>query len=103
MITTPVKLWRRQKNVSGLIGVKGKILNFTVIRVPAKAFIKEAPYPVVIVELDKGEKMIGQLVDWEEKDLKKGRKVVAVLRKSFPVDYESIISYNIKFKPYESR
>lgn len=101
MITTPVKLWRRQGNVGLIIGKWGKILNWTIIRVPAKAFAKEAPYPVVIVELEDKEKMIGQLVDWEESDLKKGKKVIAVLRKSYPVDRESIISYNIKFKPHE--
>ncbi len=101
MITTPVKLWRRQENVGSIIGKMGKILHWTVIRVPAKAFAKEAPYPVVIVELEDRERMIGQLVDWDEKDLKKGKKVVAILRKSFSVDSESIISYIIKFKPHE--
>ncbi len=99
MITTPVKLWRRQEKVGGIIGKTGKILHWTIIRVPAKAFSKEAPYPVVIVELESKKRMIGQLVDWEEKDLKKGKSVVAVIRKSYPVDRESIISYHIKFKP----
>jgi uncharacterized OB-fold protein len=101
MIATPVKLWRRQKNVAGLIGVRGKILNFTIIRVPAKAFMKEAPYPVVIVELENKQKMVGQLVDWVASDLKIGKKVVAVLRRTFTADPENIIFYNIKFKPYE--
>ncbi len=99
MITTPVKLWRRQENVGSIIGKMGRIMHWTIIRVPAKAFAKEAPYPVAIVELEDKSKMIGQLVDWEEKDLKKGEKVIAVLRKSYPVDKESIISYHIKFKP----
>lgn len=101
MITTPVKLWRRAENVGSIIGKMGKIMHWTIIRVPAKAFAKEAPYPVVIVELEDKGRMIGQLVDWEEKDLKKGKKVIAVIRKSYPVDRESIISYNIKFKPHE--
>lgn len=101
MITTPVKLWRRQKDVAAIIGKKGQILNWTIIRVPAKAFHNEAPYPVVIIELENRERMISQLVDFEEKDLKKGKKVVAVLRRSFTGDSESIIAYNIKFKPYE--
>lgn len=99
MITTPVKLWRRQKKVASHIGMAGKILLWTIIRVPAKAFLSEAPYPVVIVELENRERMIGQLVDWEEKDLVKERRVVAVLRRSFTGDSESVIAYNIKFKP----
>jgi len=101
MITTPVKLWRRQKSVAVNIGKTGKILHWTLIRVPAKAFHHEAPYPVVIAQFENGEKTIGQLVDWEESDLVKGRKVIAVLRRSFAGDNESIIAYNIKLKPYE--
>lgn len=102
MITTPVKLWRRQKNVASHIGRAGKILQWTIVRVPPKAFHHEAPYPVVIVELENRERMIGQLVDWEESDLKKGKGVVAVLRRSFLGDSESIIAYNIKFKPHST-
>lgn len=101
MITTPVKLWRRQKQVASLIGKTGTLLQWTTIRVPAKTFVKEAPYPVVIVKMDTNEKMIGQLVDWQPADLTKGRKVIAVLRKTFLQDSESIIAYTIKFKPHE--
>src|SRR5258706_9101936 len=99
MITTPVKLWRRQKQVAALIGKKGEIVQWTIIRTPPKLFVQEAPYPVVIIKLENGKKMIGQLVDFEEADLFKGRKVVAILRKLFPETPESIIAYSIKFKP----
>ena len=99
MITTPVKLWRRQKNVASNIGRTGIILNWTIVRVPPRAFHHEAPYPVVIIEYENKERMIGQLVDWEEEDLKKGQKVVAVLRRSFNGDIEGVIAYHIKFKP----
>ncbi len=99
MITTPVKLWRRQKRVASLIGKEGVLLQWTIIRTPPKAFIKEAPYPVIIVQLNDGKKMIGQLVDWIDEDLVKGRKVIAVLRKLFPETSESVIAYTIKFKP----
>ena len=99
MKTTPVKLWRRQQQVASLIGKTGTLLQWTIIRVPAKSFTKEAPYPVGIVRMDTNEKMIGQLVDWSPEDLTKGRKMIAVLRKSLPEDVESVISYTIKFKP----
>lgn len=99
MITTPVKLWRRQKQVASLLGKEAEILEWTIIRTPPKAFVQEAPYPVIIVRLDNGKRMIGQLVDWTDTDLVKGRKVVAVLRKLFPETPESIIPYVIKFKP----
>jgi len=99
MVTSPVKLWRRQKNTSSLIGRKGKILNWTIIRVPAKSFVDQAPYPVVIVKMQNGENMIGQLVDWQKIDLAFGREVVSVLRRLRAEDKEDIIYYNIKFKP----
>lgn len=99
MITTPVKLWRRQKQTASLIGKKGEIVEWTIIRTPPKVFVHEAPYPVVIVRLENGKKTIGQLVDWQPEDLVKGRKVVAVLRKLFPQNPESVIAYIIKFKP----
>jgi len=99
MITTPVKQWRRQKKVATLIGKEGVLVQWTIIRTPPKAFAKEAPYPVVIVQLDSGEKMIGQLVDWQPDDLSTGKRVIAVLRRVYPNDTESIISYTIKFKP----
>lgn len=99
MVTSPVKLWRRQKNVASLIGKKGKILLWTMIRVPAKSFMDQAPYPVVIVEMQNGENMIGQLVDWQKKDLVIGKEVIAVLRRLRTEDKDDIIYYNIKFKP----
>src|SRR3989344_1523296 len=99
MTTSPVKLWRRHKKTSTLIGKKGKILLWTIIRIPAKSFMDQAPYPVVIIKMQNGENMIGQLVDWEEKDLVSGREVVSVLRRLRTEEKEDIIYYNIKFKP----
>lgn len=99
MTTSPVKLWRRQKNIASLIHTKGKILLWTIIRTPAKAFIDQAPYPVVIVKMEDGEKRIGQLVDWREENLRKGQKVVAVLRRLRTEGKEEAIYYHIKFKP----
>lgn len=99
MVTSPVKLWRRQKNTATLIGKKGKILQWTIIRVPAKSFMDQAPYPVVIVKMQNGENMIGQLVDWQQKDLIIGKDVIAVLRRLRTEGKDDIIYYNIKFKP----
>ncbi len=99
MVTSPVKLWRRQKNTAGLIGKKGKILNWTIIRIPAKSFMDQAPYPVVIVKMQNGENMIGQLVDWQQKDLAVGKDVIAVLRRLRTEGRDDIIYYNIKFRP----
>jgi hypothetical protein len=99
MKTSPVKLWRRQKDTVSVIGKTGKILLWTIIRVPAKAFTDQAPYPVVIVKMDDGKKMVGQLVDFEKENLIAGQKVQAVLRRLKTEGQEDAIYYHIKFKP----
>lgn len=100
MKITPVKLWRRQKQVSSQIGKKGKIIAWTIIRIPAKEFTSQAPYPVVIVALESKEKMTLQLVDWTMADLKIGREIITVLRRLFTEDGgDGIIHYVIKCKP----
>jgi len=96
---TPVKIQRHQKKTTSLIGKKGKIVVWTIIRIATKLFSSQAPYPVAIVKLDQGQQLIGQLVDWEEEDLKQGREVIAVLRRSHTEDKESVITYTIKFRP----
>jgi len=100
MVTSsPVKLWRRQENVVSLIEKRGKILQWTMIRVPATSFMDQAPYPVAIVKMQDGKNMIGQLVDWQKQDLEIGREVVSVLRRLRTEGKEDVIYYHIKFKP----
>jgi uncharacterized OB-fold protein len=98
-MTTPVKIHRHQKQTAVLIGKKGKIVVWTMIRVATKLFNHQAPYPVVIVRLENGEQAIGQLVDWQQEDLQIEREVVAVLRRAYIEDKESVITHTIKFKP----
>jgi len=100
MKITPVKLWRRQKKVSSQIGKKGKIIAWTIIRIPSKEFTSQAPYPVIIASLESKEKMILKLVDWKMEDLKIGREIMTVLRRLFTEDGgDGIIHYVIKGKP----
>lgn len=98
-MSTPVKIHRHQKHTASLIGSKGKIIIWTMIRVATKPFSSQAPYPVAIIKLEGGGQVIGQLVDWQEEDLRTGREVIAVLRRSRTEDKESVITYTIKFKP----
>ena len=74
-------------------------MQWTMIRVPATSFIDQAPYPVVIVRMQDGKNMIGQLVDWQKKDLVIGKEVVSVLRRLRTEGKEDVIYYHIKFKP----
>lgn len=96
---SPVKLWRNQQKVADLVGKTGRIISWTVIRVPPADFIDQAPYPVVLVELDDGLRITAQLVDWEDEHLVPGQRVVAVVRRIVKPSTEGVIPYGIKAKP----
>ncbi|MBI3342852.1 OB-fold domain-containing protein [Candidatus Gottesmanbacteria bacterium] len=96
---SPVKLWRNQKKVAELVGKTGRIVAWTMVRVPPADFTDQAPYPAVLVELDGGGRITAQLVDWEEKHLKIGQRVVAVVRRVIKPNTEGVIPYGIKVKP----
>lgn len=105
---SPVKLWRRQKFIPKLLGKKGKIESWTIVRTPPTGFKHFAPYITALVELDDGERMIGQIVDLDideftnEQKAKphtlRGAWVRAILRKVREPDKEGVVPYGIKFK-----
>jgi uncharacterized OB-fold protein len=78
---------------------KGKVLTFTVIRVPPGQFVDQAPYAVGIVELDDGVKLTGQIVDCDFEDLKIGERVKIEFRKIFDAGQAGILCYGYKFVP----
>jgi len=96
---SPVKLWRNQKQIQRHLGKKGDITSFTIIRIAPAGFEGQAPYPVAIVSLGKGDRLIGQLVNWNKKHLCIGQKVEVVIRRTHHTHPESVIPYGIKFKP----
>ncbi|MBI5619412.1 OB-fold domain-containing protein [Candidatus Gottesmanbacteria bacterium] len=102
---SPVKLWRNQKKIAGLIGKTGRIVAFTLIRVPPAGFSDQAPYPVVVVELEEGlpaqagKRITAQLVDWQPEHLAVGQNVVTVIRRVIQPNTEGVIPYGIKVKP----
>ena len=51
---SPVKIWRRQKEIKKILGEKGTILTWTKIHTTSKDFKEFAPYPVAIAKLDNG-------------------------------------------------
>lgn len=59
----------------------------------------QAPYPVVLVELEDGKRIEAQLVDWSDKDLGFGAKVQTVIRRVMHPDPDGVIPYGIKVKP----
>lgn len=98
-MTTPVKIHRNKKNKAKFIGRSGIVISWTMIRTASALFNSQAPFPVVVVKLENGDKMMGQLVDFTDKNLKNGQPVEAVLRRTGIEDKESVINYSIKFRP----
>lgn len=96
---SPIKIWRRQKEIRKILRMKGEVLVWTKIYTAGADFKKYAPYPVVLVKLDNQDKVYGQLVDYREEDLIIGKKVVCILRKVREASNDGVIAYGIKFKP----
>lgn len=96
---SPVKIWRRQKVVRERLGHRGKIISWTMIMVPGADFKNVAPYPVAIVELEDGNRAVGQVVDYQKEDLKVGCEVIGILRKVRKPTDDGVIAYGLKFKP----
>ena len=94
-----VKIWRRQQKNKLVLNKGGTIITWTRIMIAPPAFANYTPYIVVLVELDDKERIYGQLVDFDESQLKFGQKVVSVLRRAREVGSADVIEYGIKFRP----
>jgi uncharacterized OB-fold protein len=82
---------------------RGKIYSFTTISVggaPPEFSAQQrfsGSYPVAVVELEEGPKIVAQLTDCEFSELKIGLAVESVFRGIYEED--GIIRYGIKFRP----
>lgn len=76
---------------------KGKIMTYTIIRVPPHPFADQAPYAVGIIELDDGVRVTGQIVDCPFEDLKIGVRVKIEFRKIYQEGEAGVIYYGYKF------
>lgn len=88
-----------QKLVAFRLAEKGKVLTYTIIRVPPSPFSDQAPYAVGIIELEDGVKITAQIVDCDFDQLKVGMPVKAEFRKVSQVGHSGIICYGYKFVP----
>jgi uncharacterized OB-fold protein len=77
----------------------GKLLTYTIIRVPPDAFEDQAPYAVGIAELDDGVRLTAQVVDCDFAELKVGMRVGIEFRKVYEQGAAGVIYYGYKFVP----
>ncbi len=81
------------------IAETGKLLTFTIIRVPPHQYADQAPFAVGIAELDDGVKVTGQIVDCDFEDLKIGMRLKLEFRKVYQEGESGILCYGYKFVP----
>lgn len=96
---SPVKIWRNQKKVASRVGKIGTVISWTMIRIPPGEFSDQAPYPVVLVALESGSRIMAQFVDYKEKHLHFKQKVITVIRRVTKPNPDGVIPYGIKVKP----
>ena len=78
---------------------KGKLLTYTVIRVPPSQFKDEAPYAMGIVELDGGGRINTQIVDCDFDQLKIGMSLKVEFRRIQAEGEAGVICYGYKCVP----
>jgi uncharacterized OB-fold protein len=74
----------------------GKLLAHTVIRVPPSQFADQAPYPLAVVELEGGAKILVQIADASPEELESGQEVRLELRRIQDEGKAGIICYGHK-------
>jgi uncharacterized OB-fold protein len=76
---------------------RGKIISYTIIRVPPDGFERFTPYAVAIIELDEGTRISGQIVDKiEQVDI--GKRVETVFRRISEDGESGLIHYGLKWR-----
>jgi len=74
---------------------RGKIITYTVIRVPPEGF--ESPYAVAVIELEEGTRISGQIVgNPDEAGI--GKRVIPVFRKISQDGSSGLIQYGMKWE-----
>ncbi len=84
---------------SKAMGRTGKVLTYTVIRIPPAPFKDQAPYAVAVVEMDEGPRITAQVTDYREGQLQVGLPVRLEFRKIYEEGEAGIINYGYKAVP----
>jgi len=89
---------RKGKIVPYTFPGNGKVYSYSTVFAGPIGFETSTPYIIAIIKLDEGAKVLGQIVDIDEKDIKIGDKVEMVFRKIQQYDPDGVINYGFKFK-----
>lgn len=76
----------------------GKIISHTKVFVGPTGFEIEAPYALALIELENKTKVLSQIVDSDDRDIKIGAKVKKMFRRIQTAGDTGTISYGYKFK-----
>lgn len=82
-----------------ILSNKGKVITYTIIRVPPAPFKDQSPYAVGIVELEDGVKLTAQITDCSFEDVKVGQEVRIEFRKIQEEGEAGVLQYGYKFVP----
>jgi len=99
-MNNPIRISRQQKKDRLHIHKVGTIVSWTRIHSAPTRFESQTPYIVIMVRLEGGNIVYGQLCDFDEKDVKIGTQVVSILRRVATPKAEDLVEYGVKFKPY---
>ena len=78
---------------------KGKLISHTIIRTAPEGFEDIAPFAVGIVELEEGNRVMGQITDCNPETLKTGDKLTSKFRRMNEDGKTGMIMYSYKFVP----
>jgi len=95
-MTSSIPGWRRQQNNYSDLGRIGKVVSKTRIIEAPSGF--SGPYWVVMIQLEKHHRVLGQWADEVEPKIK--MKVVGVLRRIGEADPTEVIEYGVKWKKW---
>jgi uncharacterized OB-fold protein len=76
---------------------RGRILSYTITRIPPEGFEIYTPYAVAIIELEEGTTIAGQVIGSPE-EVEIGKSVRPVFRKIYEDGSSGLIHYGIKFE-----
>ncbi len=89
-----VKIWREKEERLESLNKLGKVVSWTRILEAPAGF--EGVYIVVMVEMRKGKRVVGELIGGKEPEF--GGRVKGVLRRIGKRDKAGVIEYGVKFK-----